>query len=178
MVKKPWWSWTWQPRMFSIAPFSSPRHAFWSPTGPTSLSAADPFEEWYEPFQPTYHGPEQVSWLSLTDHSPLWTRNRRWKPTLPFDNCLWLHSCQGPFMVDLLDNFLNILKLFWLRQAISWHCYDGDGGGGEGVRGERWTADRLQPIRWGLGGKGLKQMYLQIESTIKNIFNHKTSLPT
>jgi hypothetical protein len=40
-------------------------------------------------------------------------------PSSPFDYCLNLHFCQGLFMVDLVENFLNLLKLFWLWQAIS-----------------------------------------------------------
>jgi hypothetical protein len=31
---------------------------------------------------------------------------------LPFDNRLYLRSYQGLFMIDLLDNTLNLLKLF------------------------------------------------------------------
>jgi hypothetical protein len=34
-------------------------------------------------------------------------------PTSPFDKRLYLHSRQGFIIVDLLDNFLNPLKLFW-----------------------------------------------------------------
>jgi hypothetical protein len=33
-------------------------------------------------------------------------------PPSPFENCLYVHSHQGLVMVDLLDNFLNPLKLF------------------------------------------------------------------
>jgi hypothetical protein len=31
-----------------------------------------------------------------------------------FDHCFYLHSHQGLFMVDLLDNFLSFLSFFWL----------------------------------------------------------------
>ncbi len=79
-------------------------------------------------FWQTCHGPEWVSWHSLASHSPLRQPYRRWKP-LWWDfsdsppppsflllslqlKCLYLHSHQGLFMVDLLDNFLNPLKLF------------------------------------------------------------------
>jgi hypothetical protein len=34
-------------------------------------------------------------------------------PTSPFDEPLLIHSRQGLVMVDLLDYFLNPLKLFW-----------------------------------------------------------------
>jgi hypothetical protein len=34
-------------------------------------------------------------------------------PTLLFDEPLFLHSHQSLVMVNLLDNFLNPLKLFW-----------------------------------------------------------------
>jgi hypothetical protein len=33
-------------------------------------------------------------------------------PPSPFENCLYVHSHQGLVLVDLLDNFLNPLKLF------------------------------------------------------------------
>jgi hypothetical protein len=36
-----------------------------------------------------------------------------------FDNCSHLRSHQGLVTVDLHDNFLNILKVFWLWRAIS-----------------------------------------------------------
>ncbi len=65
---------------------------------------------------------------SPTGHSPLWQWYRWWKPlrsgtsdsppppmVLPpslFENCLYVYSHQGLVMVDLLDNFLNPLKLF------------------------------------------------------------------
>ncbi len=46
--------------------------------------------------------------------------------TSPLDKCIYLHSRQGLVMVDLLDNFLNPLKLSWLWQAISQNCHVGE----------------------------------------------------
>jgi hypothetical protein len=33
-------------------------------------------------------------------------------PTSPFDNCLQLRSHQGVVMIEVLNNFLNLHKLF------------------------------------------------------------------
>jgi hypothetical protein len=103
---------------------------------------------------------------TATGHSPLRRWYRRWKPLssgisdslpppkvsppLPFENCLYVHSRQGLVMVDLLDNFLNPLKLFLAVMnefpKSPWRRF----GGGQ-VRTK--TADRLQPIRWEIGRK-------------------------
>ncbi len=62
--------------------------------------------------------------------------------SLPLDKCLFLHSHQGLVMVDLLNNFLNPLKLFlavasdFTKSPWQWM---------EGVWRERSTADQL---RW------------------------------
>ncbi len=111
-----------------IAPSSSHSKPSWSLNRPTILGAADHCGECHEPFKSKCHGHERVSWHSPTGHSPLWWWYRRWKPLRsgisdsplpptvsppsPFENCLYVHSCQGLVMVDLLDNFLNPLKLF------------------------------------------------------------------
>jgi hypothetical protein len=69
-------------------------------------------------------------------------------PTSPFDEPLFLHSHQGIFMVDLLDNFLNPLKLSGLWWVISRNHYDREWRGsgekdkwqaGYGESGERWV---------------------------------------
>ncbi len=110
------------------APSSFSRKTACSTTWPTSLRASPFSWERRKRFWPTRHGPEQVSCHSLAGHSPLWWPYWRWKP-LWWDfsdpppppsflllslqlKCLCLHSRQGLVMVDLLDNFLNPLKLF------------------------------------------------------------------
>ncbi len=64
-------------------------------------------------------------------HSPLWRRYRRWtslhrgtssrRRLIPllclFDNHSHLHYRQGFVTVNLLDNFLNILKLFLVVES-------------------------------------------------------------
>jgi hypothetical protein len=97
---------------------------FWSPTWLTSLWAADPCEKWHELFYLTHNLPERVSWLA--GHSPHGQRYQWWNLlwwdfsdpplpvscTSPYDIRLKLRFRQGLVMGDLLDNFLNILKLF------------------------------------------------------------------
>jgi hypothetical protein len=67
-------------------------------------------------------------------------------------------------MVDLLDNFLNLIRLFLAVASNIMKSYDREW---EVVRRERPQIGFLRSgERW---GKGLKQKLLQTESAIKNI---------
>jgi hypothetical protein len=77
-------------------------------------------------------------------------------PPSPIENPLYVPSHQDLVMVDLPDNFMNPLKLFWPYQTTSWNRHDEDL---EGIRREWWTADRLQPIKWEIGRKNLNKSF-------------------
>ncbi len=106
----------------------------------------------------TRHGPEWISWHlslvilrlgsnisngSLCDEVPLICCDR--SPPSPLDKPLYLHSHQSLVTVDLLGNFLKLLKVFsccgeWFYEIVVWQ-YDGEW---EGVRSETWPADWLR----------------------------------
>ncbi len=79
-----------------------------------------------------------------------------------FDNSLHLSSLRYLVAIDLLENVLNFWSFFWLwrvstskwsYQIIDQHCDRT----WQGVKGERLTADQLEPIRWQVEGKGRKK---------------------
>ncbi len=114
------------PHMSWLSPSSSHNKTFLTPIWPPSLRAADPCEERHELFLSTWCWPERVFWHSPAGHSQFQRWYRRWKPLhwdfsdpplpvsppSPSVNRLYLHSHQGLVMVNVLDNFLNLLKLF------------------------------------------------------------------
>jgi hypothetical protein len=95
---------------------------------------------------------------------------------LPFDNSLYLHSHPGFVLVGLLGSFLNILKLFLsvARDFVKSLILRYDGKFAEvkekKINGGLATADQVRD-----GEKGLKQNFLQVQSTIQKIFDHGTS---
>ncbi len=115
---------------------------------------------------PKRHGPERVSWDSVASHSPLrWPYRQRkplwWDfsdPPQPPSFLLlslqkkhfYLHSRQGLVMVDLLDNFLNPLKLF-MTLASNLMKWPWRRTGGEGEKDKRQA--QLRQIRWEMSGK-------------------------
>jgi hypothetical protein len=165
-----------------IAPSSSHSKPFWSLNRPTFLRAADHCVECHEPFKLKCHGPERVSWHSPTGHSPLQRWYRWWKPLRsgisdslprptvsppsPFENCLYVHSHQGLVMLDLLDNFLNPLKLFLAMTndfpKSPWQRF----GGGQvrTINGGPATANQVRDSE-----KELKQKLLETKSSILDI---------
>jgi hypothetical protein len=76
-------------------------------------------------------------------------------------------------MIDLLDNFLDLMKIFLaLASNFKKLLLRRMGGGKEKkMNGGLATSDQVKD-----GGKGLKQMFFQTESAIKNN-SLKNSLP-
>ncbi len=111
--KKPRRSSLWSPATFWIAPSSSPRKAVWSFSWLTSWKQQIVMRSVMNLLS-QHNGPEQVSWHSLDDHSPLQRQSRRWTlsqcdfsdlpPTLPF----------------LLFHLLIIAYSCVLVKALSW----------------------------------------------------------
>ncbi len=60
-----------------IAPSSSQRKTVWPPTLADFFESFRLFWERREPFWPTRHGPERVSWHFLAGHSPFWRPYRQ-----------------------------------------------------------------------------------------------------
>ncbi len=69
-VKEPWLPSLWTPCKSWIAPSSSQRKTVWSPTLANFFESFRLSWERREPFWPTCHGPEWVSWHSLAGHFP------------------------------------------------------------------------------------------------------------
>jgi hypothetical protein len=81
--------------------------------------------------------------------------------TSPFAKHLYLHSRQGLVMLDLLNNFLNLLKLFsGCGEQFHEIATTVNGGGKERkINGGAATAHQVRD-----GRKELKQKYLQKDS--------------